>query len=130
MDKSRLVEYKSIVEEIGALESEIESLRRGYPASSLQGNGSGYKSGKDKVGNSVARLGELSELLSIKMSCLIETRKEIEAAIADLPSLERRIIRLRYIRGLSWRQVADKLRYDLRYVMRLHAQILRKLEKL
>lgn len=76
------------------------------------------------------------------MVSLVDLNAEIEQAKAEIRRLsriigdwadtlqpeERRLIRLRYCRCLSWEEVAECLAYSEQTVYRLHGSILRKLD--
>ena len=58
---------------------------------------------------------------------LMETQLEIEDAINWLDSIERVVIRHRYIEGLTWEQVCVATGYAWRQTHRIHARALDKL---
>ena len=66
------------------------------------------------------------ELISLEtlMLSIIEERKrlvcEITTACKDLDSVSRQIILMRYVDGMNWAEIADKLFYSIRWVYRLH----------
>lgn len=62
-----------------------------------------------------------------KYDNLLEQLNKIEEAIDKLDSLERTIMRLRYIDGLSWENVALKVEYSWPQLMRIHKNILIKI---
>lgn len=51
----------------------------------------------------------------------------LETAIAKLPATERTLMRLKYFDGLTWNQVADRMSFSRRHVLRLHQGILAKI---
>ena len=56
-------------------------------------------------------------------------RRELEAALAALSPIERRLIVLRYCRRLSWVAVSMRLHYCERQVRRLDKTACKKLEE-
>lgn len=58
-----------------------------------------------------------------------EALLSIEAGLAILDPEERQILRLRYIEGMSWTQVALRSHYGRSTVFRIHARALKKLNK-
>jgi DNA-directed RNA polymerase specialized sigma24 family protein len=58
---------------------------------------------------------------------LLKLHQRIEAAIDGLDSLERYLMRARYIEGLRWEEIAERLSYDVRHITRLHGYALQKM---
>lgn len=74
---------------------------------------------RDRMATDVARLLELEDQLKARV---LEYETElivIDEALAALPSPEQEIMRLRYVDGLKWRQVAQHMNYDERWCRRL-----------
>lgn len=128
MDKSELKNYREIVCGAEKLAEEIERLRckaesRTWPDGMPHTNYS-----EDRLSGIVAKIVDLSKLLEGKQESLIYRRKQIEAVIDQLEPGEQTLIRLKYVHGLSWDQVANELNYSVRQVTRLHGAILGKLD--
>lgn len=62
-----------------------------------------------------------------KRSRLAAELLRIERAIDSLEPIERRVLRLRYIDGLAWFQVANKVSYSPQQAQRYHKDALEKL---
>ena len=88
------------------------------------GNGSG-----DKIGEIISRVDELERKYLSKCKLLLEECESIEKAIETLESRERLLIRYKYIEGLKWRKVAEKMNYSEENIYKLHGKILLKLKK-
>ena len=73
------------------------------------------------------KLPELTEIYCEKIENLKTRLKRIEDAIAELEPVERRLMRLRYIDGLEWHQVAVRISYSWQQTHRIHARALIKL---
>lgn len=73
------------------------------------------------------KLPELTEIYGEKIENLKTRLKRIEDAIAELEPVERRLMRLRYIDGLEWHQVAVRISYSWQQTHRIHARALIKL---
>ena len=66
---------------------------------------------------------ELISLETLMLSLVAERRRlvdEIATACRDLDSDSRQVILLRYVDGLSWSEIADKLFYSIRWIYKLH----------
>jgi len=129
MEKQTLKQYRSILREIAQLEEEkhrtLERLQ-GAAAGTHRVH-AGLCTAPDRIGTMLARCEHYQRVIDARLDALIDLREEIEQAIADLPSAERQLLRLRYIEGKTWEQVADALNYDLRWVTRLHCRTLQKI---
>lgn len=73
------------------------------------------------------KLPELTEVYDEKIESLKNRLKSIEDAFEGLEPVERRLMRLRYIDGLEWHQVAVRISYSWQQTHRIHARALIKL---
>lgn len=71
---------------------------------------------------------ELRRLYATKRERLSGKLKRIEEAIDGLEPVERHLMRLRYIDGLEWWQVAAAIHYSVQQTHRIHARALIKLK--
>lgn len=71
---------------------------------------------------------ELRTVYEEKRKALAANLKRIEDAIECLEPIERQVLRLRYIEGLEWHQVAARVHYSLSDVHRKHSHALVKLQ--
>lgn len=128
MDKRRLLDYRALQKEIKELQQERERLEAGMLGAVRFDRLPGGGGVSDPAGELASKLAELDALLAGRTALLIERRTDIENAISSLPdSRSRRLIRLRYICGKSWEDVARELGYEKRWVLVLHSRILRKM---
>lgn len=85
------------------------------------------RGGGDRHGseNLMIQLAELDEAIKERMGQLIHTRADIELRIMCIsnPTLET-VLRLRYIDGMSWEDVAEAMHYTTRHVINLHGMAL------
>lgn len=129
MDKTDLkYYYREIVLGAEKLAEEIERLRckaesRTWPDGMPHSNYS-----EDRLSGIVVKIVDLSKLLEAKQESLNFRRKQIEAAIDQLDPRAQALIRLKYIYGLNWEQVAKELNYSVRQATRMHGVILGKLD--
>ena len=72
----------------------------------------------------------LQELYRQKLADLIEGQLRIERAIESLTPTERELMRLRYIDGAEWLDVAAKIHYEWTQTHRIHARALAKIRDL
>ncbi len=127
MNKQTLQQYIAIIREIEHLEAEKQRvIDRLFVRQPLDGMPHGGRI-SDTVGEAVVRREHFQQIIDSKLDQLIELRQEIEQAIGELPSLDRDLLRLRYIDGYSWEQIAIKLNYSIQHIWRCHGKILSKL---
>lgn len=108
------------------LEREIDELRldRMIPGSPAQ-DGMPHGSGGGDLSGYVARLDELDRKLRAQMYKKIQLRAEITEKIdAISDETESLLLRLRYIHGLKWEEVAAKMDYSWKQIHRLHSKAL------
>ena len=108
------------------LEREIDELRldRMIPGSPAQ-DGMPHGSGGGDLSGYVARLDELDRKLREQLERKIQLRAEITEKIDAMPNeTESLLLRLRYIHGLKWEEVAVKMDYSWKQIHRLHSKAL------
>lgn len=109
MTKEQLRQYQSIKAEISQMERRIEELK-----------GLGYEDITQP----------LRDIYQEKLANLIESQLKIEKAIESLNSTERELMRLRYIDGADWTEVAATIHYEWTQTHRIHARALAKIKNL
>ena len=106
-------------EELRRWESRAASVTQGWggePGGSPRG---------DALQQAVEKMLELREELGRQLLRELSLRREVEEAVAGLedPKL-RQLLRLRYLDGLTWERLAERMALDCRWVQRLHARAL------
>ena len=127
MDKYTLRQYRHLLREIRELEREKKHVLDRYLSPPQPTGMPGAHDDGDRIGDIVAKRDRYQRLIDKKLGELIDLRHEIEKAIENLPSEDRRLIRLRYIEGWSWQRVADALHYSVRQALRHHGRILQQM---
>lgn len=119
--KEFLQQYKLAEIEEQRLEHEIERWRE-RAGKTTQRYSLANVSGSDKRGDDVlVMLGDKARELTEQMEKLIKLREKIEKAINSVDEFNlRELLRLRYIDGLRWEEVAVRMHYSWRQVIRLH----------
>lgn len=128
--KEILLKYRATVREIEWLEREIqkwisrsERMTASYHAAPASGG-----SNRRSIEEAVEQIDKLTRRFMDYQSDLIRTRGMIESAIEGMRNpVLREILRLLYIDGLSISQIAEKVGYSDRHVVRLHAAALHNL---
>ena len=131
MTKDELRTYRGIKlerDKLRGLIKDLEAVMYNPRAQRLDGmprSGSGARSGVEGI---AIRHADLLETYHRKEKELTKAMENIERAIEVLDPLERTIVRLYYIKGLTWEEVAVEMSYSWRHVHRLHSAALEKLK--
>lgn len=114
-----LAEEKDIREEIAYWESKAQKVTSSWSAVPSGGKGS------DKVQMGAIKIAELRESLIDKINHLAAVRIEIEQAIGTVQDdTQRRLLRRKYINGLTLEQIAVEMHYSYVHTCRIHGYAL------
>lgn len=119
IDFALMKQYRQIVAEIAELEEEREALSEGRLPSSWPMN-ERVMGGQvaDVTAELAEKMWELAQLLADKLNCLIALRAQIEGWLDEYEPEERRMLRLYYVDGLTWEEVAERVGYSSRHLSR------------
>ncbi len=121
----------SLRREIGDMEEIIRRLREkleGGRMSTLSFTPHSPRNARDMLAPMVGTLLELEDLYKQRAAAFYEHLRRVEIAIASLWKVEvRRIMRLKYILGLTWEEIALKTSYDERWCRELNRRGLKML---
>lgn len=132
MTKEQLRQYQYIKQEKEQLEQyleELETLMTSPRAQSLDGMPFSPSKGESVVEILAIKHLDIKNLYRVKVKELAEALCAIEKAIETLEPLERTLMRLRYIDGLKWEEVAVAIDYSWQQTHRLHKSALEKLRE-
>lgn len=114
-----LAEEKDIREEIAYWESKAQKVTSSWSA--VPSGGKGF----DKVQMGAIKIAELRESLIDKINHLVAVRIEIERAIGTVQDdTQRRLLRRKYINGLTLEQIAVEMHYSYVHTCRIHGYAL------
>lgn len=130
MGKEELMQYKTIKVEIKQLKERIKELEERKTSIKSQvitdmptGNGEGTD-----ILSLIVMIEDAETELIQKEKQLIATMNKIEHTIDNVEnSLDRCILRARYIECKAWEQICVELNYSWRQIQRLHSNILKKI---
>lgn len=130
MDKKTLQQYVYLNKEIEKLitdkEEIINSIGAVKPSDGMpHGTGTG-----DPVGNLISKMEKLEQKINLKIDQLVDLRDKIEDVIGRLEPKDSLLMRLRYIDGKRWEQVAVEMNYNYRHIIKKHGVILKKIAHL
>ncbi|MBQ2763744.1 MAG: hypothetical protein IJF43_01715 [Firmicutes bacterium] len=112
MDRCVLKQYKDLVAEIAELRADLEKIETEMIPDDVK-----------------KRLFGLRERLYLRIDKLLTLREEIERSLESLSSLERRVIRKRYLWGMTGRMIAAELKMSADNVKRIQQRALAKIER-
>lgn len=123
--KEYLRRYLRAQQAQGVIEQEIIELRLELYPSGVNQDGMPHGSGGRDLSGYIAALDELDQKLKVQVEKKIRLRKEITERIDAMPNeTESLLLRLRYIHGLRWNDVATDLSYSKEQTLRLHKKAL------
>ena len=117
-------EAEQLKEEVTKLKASLESPRSividGMPRS---------KSGTNRTDEMIGKYLTLQESLSLKWQMVVRSHIRIEDALDRMDDItSRMLLRYRYIEGLPWLTIADKMHYSEQRIYQLHRIALAKAE--
>ena len=126
MDMKLLAQYRSIRQELVELNERINQIYssalfpRGVQITGMP-RAAGYSG--DGIYRTFEKLDELAEFYKQKQRELNELCIQIEKEIEALPSLERRIVRLRYLDGKGWKEISKITGYSVSHLHKINNKI-------
>ena len=117
-----LAEYNQLKDELAKVEAFMEAPR----TSNLDGMPRS-PGGGDPILGVVSHHIALQERYKAQLHRLAAAQAEIENLIEGLEPGERRLMRCRYIDGMTWEEVCVRIGYSWRQTHNIHAKILDKL---
>lgn len=129
--KEYLSQYQDLKKDVAAQEAKLEEIRSLAEKSTPSAEGGGIGIVSDRVGNGAAKLVDLEREIREKKENVIDLMCEILKSIkkAKNPRL-RLLLILRYIRGYTIEETAEKLKISERHCKRLHKRALAEIEKI
>ena len=133
MTKKELVRLRGEILELPQLRAELEELEaRIYnpkipQLSPLPKGGAGVPR---TVENAALMHERLRQMYAGKIESIETAQAKLEEALTHLTPLQARLIRYRYIDGLTFESVADRIGYTWQHTHRIHAAALAELEKI
>lgn len=116
--RQRSDRIKSLNESIERLRSTMESMTQVLSLAPAHGFGT------DKLAEQMAALFELTERRTDEIIALEQSRDNVEAWLQTLPPHKAKVIRLRYVDALPWKQVARRAGYAESTCYEINSEIL------
>lgn len=120
--------YRDSLRQVERLKAEIEELHT-MRSVSAGGSSTGQKGWKNDLSGHMARLDSLEKDKERELRNMIRSHERIEDTINSLEDTrERDVLFYRYIKGLDWWEVAEKMHYSESWVHVIHGWALRDLK--
>lgn len=127
--KEYLKGYRRHVRRINRIETELEELHAMSAPMSASNDGMPHGSGQSDLSGYAAELDKLERSLREEKDKRVEVYKDIDERIKKLErENEKDVLFYRYIAGLAWWEIAEKMSFSERHVTRLHGRALAHLE--
>jgi len=128
MRKEHLKEYRHICEELRQLNNErvkwLSRAERSTRAPSMT-PAMGQHDPMPLIMDKLTGIRASADALSAR---LCDAKLRIERAIDKLPSLQRQVMRARYIEGKSWDAVSEEMAYSVMQLHRIHKKAMEALK--
>lgn len=123
--KEYLKSYRKALRREQRILDEIQCLRLDKMFPSIVQDGMPHGSSQEDLSGYAATLDEMIEDLKKERLEKVKIRKKIEQSIRNLEDEdEQEVLRLRYISGLSWEEIALELNYSRAHMHRIHGKAL------
>jgi DNA-directed RNA polymerase specialized sigma subunit len=124
--KEYLWKYQSSVRRAARIEAELHEVRSMKMSISVGSNdGMPRGSGQSDLSSYAARLDNLERNLVNERYKRIKLYENIAEQIEKLPNTnEKDVLFFRYIKGLDWYEIAEKMSFTERHIHRLHGKAL------
>lgn len=86
--------------------------------------------GSDKVQTAAVEVAELTEQLNQKLHQAIMVQENIKKLLESLDDIKlRQLMSYRYINGMRWEEIAVRMDFNYRWVLRLHRKALNQISE-
>ena len=125
LKKEYLRKYRTHVRRIHRINAEISELRSMKLSPSLNNDGMPHGSSQSDLSGYAAELDSMVQELIDERYYRIKDYQEIVGRIKKLKSEnEKDVLFYRYIRGMDWWEIAEKMKFSERQIFRIHGKAL------
>ena len=125
LKKEYLRKYRTHVRRIHRINAEIAELRSMKISPSVNNDGMPHGSSQSDLSGYAAELDSMVQELIDERYCRIKDYQEIVGRIKKLKSEnEKDVLFYRYIRGMDWWEIAEKMKFSERQIFRIHGKAL------
>jgi len=116
-----LKDYQKLEEEIAYLEFNLEQTERELKRW-IEGDLSKIKLQHDSLG---AKVEDQIERIKKELKLKIEQRNKLIELVGTFKGLDNKILKMKYIDGLTLEEIAEILNYSISHVRKRHAELMR-----
>ena len=130
--KEYLRSYRRMAEKLKQIEDDIDHMKLERDSIQIRADGMPASSGiSDRVATLAAKIVDMENDYLGKREDLLRHRAEIREVILSVPDdRQSEVLDLRYIQGLKWEEIADRMAYYPRHVQRIHGYALLEVQKI
>lgn len=129
LKKEYLRGYRKHVRRLSRIEAELDELRAMKTSISVNNDGMPHGSGQSDMSGYAAELDRLERSLLEERQKRVSAYKGIVRRVKGLRSEnELDVLFYRYIKGLEWWEIAERMHYSERWVLKIHGKALAHLE--
>lgn len=127
--KEYLKSYQRSVKREQDILNEIQRLRMDKMFPSIVNDGMPHGSSQRDLSDYIVTIDEMIEDLKQERLKRAKRQQEIEHRIRQMEDEdEQRVLRLRYIKGLKWEEVAVEMGYSWKWIHKIHSEALKHFE--
>ena len=118
--RALLLRRESLLREIERLRESLTGISAPLKDDPVQGSGA-----SDRMADTVARIVDAEEALNPALTEINDRIREILAAIDSVPDeMEKTVLTLRYIEGLDWLTISERIAYEISNTYIIHGRAL------
>lgn len=127
---SYLKQYRSLSMEIDRISEELQRWQDLATRISPSYSDMPHGGGSDKVQTAAVEVAELTDKLNRKLHQAIMVQENIKKLLESLDDIKlRQLMFYRYINGMRWEEIAVRMDFNYRWVLRLHRKALNQISE-
>ena len=127
---SYLKQYRSLSMEIDRISEELQRWQDLATRISPSYSDMPHGGGSDKVQTAAVEVAELTDKLNRKLHQAIMVQENIKKLLESLDDIKlRQLMSYRYINGMRWEEIAVRMDFNYRWVLRLHRKALNQISE-
>lgn len=125
-----LKQYRSLSMEIDQITKELQRWQDLATRISPSYSDMPHGGGSDKVQTAAVEVAELTDKLNQKLHQAIMVQENIKKLLESLDDIKlRQLMSYRYINGMRWEEIAVRMDFNYRWVLRLHRKALNQISE-
>ena len=114
------VQYASLCREINDLRESLTGTTQALRADVVSGSGP-----SDRMADTVAKIADMEAAMSDELTRIHRTLTEVLDAIAAVPdATQRAVLTMRYVEGLGWTDIQERMNYERTQAFVIHGRAL------